>query len=65
MPRSLRAAAMPCLLVMPLACSSAMMGARSAARLLARAVRASHPARWAARVKLLGMISPRLTARAA
>jgi hypothetical protein len=44
-PRSSNAAAMPVRLVMPAACSSAMMGARSAAARLARALRASRLAR--------------------
>jgi hypothetical protein len=54
---------MPMKLVMLAARSSAMIGASSAARLLAPATRASHPARWTAGVKCLGMISPCLTAR--
>jgi hypothetical protein len=48
MPRSLRAAAMPLTLVTPDAHSSAMTGATSAARLLARVLRASTAARSAA-----------------
>jgi hypothetical protein len=56
MPRSLSASVMPVRLVMPAARSSAMMGARSAASLLARAWRATNPARWTAGVNFLGMI---------